>query len=173
MASLILHPGQKLLFVDHHWIGRRIWIERAKKDVKRLWESSYKRRFNEVSTSDVESTVEAGVNLTRMREPDDFDVFFNPPNFYTAQAVPPIDEYKEYLKTPAAYCEKPLRWWQSHQKEWPNLYRMAMDMLSIPLMSAECERVFSAAGYLINGRRNHLKEDIIEATNRLRSWSEN
>jgi hypothetical protein len=172
MASLVLYPGQKLSFVDYHWIGRRIWIERVKKDVKRLRKSSYKRRFNEALISDVESIVEAGVNFTRMREPDDLDVFLNPPNFYTAQAVPPIDEYKEFLKTPVAYCEKPLRWWQLHQKKWLNFYRMTMDMLLILFMNAECERVFSAVGYLINGRRNHLKEDIIEATSCLRSWSE-
>jgi hypothetical protein len=70
----------------------------------------YKGRFNEDSTSDIESTIEIDVNLTRDRDPDNFDVFFNVPNFYTAQTVPLIDKYKKYLRTPAAYCKKPLRW---------------------------------------------------------------
>jgi hypothetical protein len=53
---------------------------------------------------------------------------------------------------------------------WPNLAAMATDVLSIPLMSAECERVFSKTGYLISGRRGHLQEDIIETTTCLRGW---
>jgi hypothetical protein len=53
---------------------------------------------------------------------------------------------------------------------WPNLAAMATDVLSIPLITAECERVFSEAGYLISGCRGHLQEDIIEATTCLRGW---
>ena len=47
---------------------------------------------------------------------------------------------------------------------------MAFNVLSIPLMSAEYEHVFSAAGYLIIGRRNAMKEDIINVTTYLRAW---
>ena len=47
---------------------------------------------------------------------------------------------------------------------------MAFDVLSIPLMSAEYEHVFSAACYLIIGRRNAMKEDIINVTACLRAW---
>ena len=49
---------------------------------------------------------------------------------------------------------------------------MAFDMLSIPAMSAECERVFSSAKLLITDRRGRLKEDIIEASECLKSWIE-
>lgn len=54
--------------------------------------------------------------------------------------------------------------------EWPCLTQMAIDILNIPLMSAECERVFSAAGYLITSRRARIKEDIVEAVICLRGW---
>jgi hypothetical protein len=47
---------------------------------------------------------------------------------------------------------------------------MAFDLLSIPLMSAECERVFSSAKLLITERRNRLKDDIIKACTCLRAW---
>ena len=42
--------------------------------------------------------------------------------------------------------------------------QMAYDHLSIPVMSAECERVFSDTKLTISPNRNRLKEDIIEAT---------
>lgn len=47
---------------------------------------------------------------------------------------------------------------------------MAWDMIAIPAMSSECERVFSSAGRLITPVRNRLKEDIIEAFEYLSAW---
>lgn len=34
-------------------------------------------------------------------------------------------------------------WWIHHQTQYPVLFRIAMDIMSIPCMSAEVERVFS------------------------------
>ena len=47
---------------------------------------------------------------------------------------------------------------------------MAFDLLSIPLMFAEYERVFSSAKLHITERRSRLKNDIIEACICLRAW---
>ena len=43
-------------------------------------------------------------------------------------------------------------------------------MLAIPLISAECERVFSSPKHLITDSRNRLKADIIEGNECLKSW---
>jgi hypothetical protein len=169
VAALVLNPGQKLAYIERQWAGKRTWIDNAKKEAKKQWESGWKGRHTP-SISDALPTVEAGATHASTREPDDFDQFMNPPNFYATQQAVQVDEYKEYLKIPAAHCEKPLTWWQARHTEWPSLAAMAFDVLSIPLMSAECERVFSAAGYLINSRRSKMKEDIIEATTCLRAW---
>jgi hypothetical protein len=47
---------------------------------------------------------------------------------------------------------------------------MALDTLSIPTMSMECERVFSSAKKLLIPARDNLQEDIIEATEYLKVW---
>jgi hypothetical protein len=47
---------------------------------------------------------------------------------------------------------------------------MALDILSIPAMSTEYERVFSSAKKLINPMRYSLQEDIIEATECFKAW---
>ena len=52
----------------------------------------------------------------------------------------------------------------------PDLARFAGDMLAIPAMSAECERVFSSAKHLITDARNRLNPDIIEANQCLKHW---
>jgi hypothetical protein len=47
---------------------------------------------------------------------------------------------------------------------------MALDTLSIPAMSMECERVFSSAKKLLTPAPDNLQEDIIEATECLKVW---
>jgi hypothetical protein len=47
---------------------------------------------------------------------------------------------------------------------------MALDILAIPPMSDEIERIFSSAKLLLTDRRSRLKMDIIEANECLRSW---
>jgi hypothetical protein len=43
-------------------------------------------------------------------------------------------------------------------------------MLAIPMMSAECERVFSSAKHLLTNTCNRLNPDIIKANECLRHW---
>jgi len=47
---------------------------------------------------------------------------------------------------------------------------MAIDVLSIPAMSAEPERVFSGARRTISWERMQLGEETIEKTECLKSW---
>jgi hAT family C-terminal dimerisation region len=47
---------------------------------------------------------------------------------------------------------------------------MALDLLSIPAISTETERIFSGTKLTISPNRNRLGEDIIEATECLNRW---
>ena len=47
---------------------------------------------------------------------------------------------------------------------------MALDFLTIQPMSAECERLFSAAGLMVTPQRNRLEAHTIEICQVLRSW---
>lgn len=58
---------------------------------------------------------------------------------------------------------------------WANLglsqlSQMAFDILLIPAISAETERVFSGTKLTISPNRNRLGEDIIKATECLNRW---
>jgi hypothetical protein len=53
---------------------------------------------------------------------------------------------------------------------FPNLHRMALDILSIPAMCAEVERLFSQCKRIITDDRHSLEPDRIEALECLKSF---
>ena len=50
------------------------------------------------------------------------------------------------------------------------LTRMALDLLTVPPMSAECERLFSTTGHMVTKSRNRLDASTIGLCQTLRSW---
>jgi hypothetical protein len=61
----------------------------------------------------------------------------------------------------------------SGKDDFPTLFQYALNTLSCPAMSTECERVFSSIKKLITPERNHLGGDIIEAYEYLKAWWRN
>ena len=47
--------------------------------------------------------------------------------------------------------------------DFPNLLRIALNILSIPAMAADPERLFSSAALTVTDYRNHLLIESIEA----------
>ena len=47
---------------------------------------------------------------------------------------------------------------------------MALDVMTVPAMSAECERLFSAVGLMVTANRNRLDASTIGLVQMLRSW---
>ena len=83
------------------------------------------------------------------------------------------DEYELYCQSPILPDVKDARrWWlQDLQRAmYPNLSIMAMDILSIPAMSAEPERLFSGARQTITDRRNLFGIESVQAMECLKSW---
>jgi hypothetical protein len=86
------------------------------------------------------------------------------------------DDLERYLdsgrrKTPLGELYfNPIAWWTEKRTEFPILAQLALNLLSIPAMAAEDERVFSSTGKLITADRNQLDEDSIKAVECLRHW---
>jgi hypothetical protein len=84
------------------------------------------------------------------------------------------DEFELYIsQDPTLAVSQPVnlfQWFFERRETFPTLYQMALDTLSIPAMSAECERIFSRAKKLLKPARNGLQEGIIEATECLKHW---
>ena len=61
-----------------------------------------------------------------------------------------------------------LNWWAVSGP--PQLRQQAFDLLSIPAMSAEVERVFSSAKRTISADRHRLNDNTIECLELLKYW---
>lgn len=167
-AAILLHPEHKSQFLKRHWKETPNWIARAEEAVKSLWLTRYK------------DTVKSSMNpmilpSTKRRDPSDFDQFLHPPDYLDDIQREAEDEFEQYMKVKTVIV-KPgeafdvCEWWRVHESEWPSLARMAFDMIAIPAMSSECERLFSSSKLLLSDRRARMKEDIIEASECLRYW---
>jgi hypothetical protein len=55
-----------------------------------------------------------------------------------------------------------LGWWMKPKNKWRQLRQIFLDLLSIPAMSVEVERVFSSAKRLVTPDRNRLTDETIE-----------
>jgi hypothetical protein len=83
------------------------------------------------------------------------------------------DEYEEWQKDREPgdrRIEDPIAYWVEKQDRYPRLSRMALDFLTIQFMSAEFERVFSAARKMVVASGNHLEAEVIGICQVLRSW---
>ena len=81
-----------------------------------------------------------------------------------------LDSYLRSFDYRLAGIKDPLVWWKEHQTDFPILARMAFDIFSIPAMSSEVERVFSAAKKLITDERNCLGPEVVQACETQRHW---
>ena len=84
-----------------------------------------------------------------------------------------VDEYEAYSREKAIPIQtSALDQWLAEERRtaWPRLSQMAIDILSIPAMSDEPERVFSGARRTIPWDRMRLGISNIEKSQCLKSW---
>jgi hypothetical protein len=55
------------------------------------------------------------------------------------------------------------------RRDFPNLLRMALNVLLIPAMAADPERLFSSVGLTVTNRQNNLSIKTIEALKCIKS----
>ncbi|KJZ74134.1 hypothetical protein HIM_05666 [Hirsutella minnesotensis 3608] len=155
VAAIVLHPSHKWHYIHENW--KKEWVESSKKLMETLWDE-YKPVESPLNLSEVPSTTT--------------NEFLNWRNKHLQPALI-TDEYERYCQSERVYgFTSALAWWleETQQKNYPNLSKMAVDILSIPAMSAEPERLFSGAKITITDRRNRLGSDVIEALECLKSW---
>jgi hypothetical protein len=174
-AAVILNPRMKEHYVlsSHH--DDTDLQQRFKKAVRNLWEMQYKptpvletsqssqnSAFASQGPGDPElSIVDAWLakmetQPTEQLTLDDTPLFGRTrqgdgqrrTTIASSNSASPSDQLDRWLQEPLENTRSPIAYWLSKRDTYPDLARMALDILSIPATSTEAERVFSRfAGY--------------------------
>ena len=84
-----------------------------------------------------------------------------------------LDEYEQWqrdIHNSDALVIDPYEYWHMRRLKYPRLSIMALDLLTVPPMSAECERLFSTTGLMVTKSHNRLDARTIGLCQRLCTW---
>jgi hypothetical protein len=170
-AAVALHPRYRWRYFERQWADRPEWILSARAKVKSLWESEYKQRSIHHNTTTFQPSKTEDINP--------FDWFSRPASPGFSSTIDkdiedlPDDEYERWQRLITATDTgvfNPLDYWYNKRFEYPRLAQMAAEILSIPPMSADCERLFSSCGLMVTPLRSRLEATTIGLAQTLRSW---
>lgn len=183
IGAVVLHPCFGWPALRYHWEGHAEagnWEEDYRTRLHKLWKEEYANCVAPSSAIPVTASRRAGLTgydafLAQTLGKRKRTTAVDKAGLASRSSPQVLDEYERYSQTfvPAAdeYQFKPFSWWQEHEMEYPNLSRMASDLLSIPTMSAETERSFSSAGKMVTPLRTRLDRHTIGMAQSMRSWS--
>jgi hypothetical protein len=168
-AALAFHPAFGWNVVEREWDTRPEWVRNAKKMVKQVWDDTYsKLEITHMSGEPVAKRRKTSHNkFSQFKEDKRQKALISP----SASSL--ADEYQCWLlSTSQADSEVtgPYEYWYSRRKKFPKLSKMALVFLSVPPMSAEGERLFSAGGRMVVPIRSRLEANMIGMAQCLRSW---
>ncbi|KFA81610.1 hypothetical protein S40288_09580 [Stachybotrys chartarum IBT 40288] len=160
-AAMILHPSRRMAHIRKNW--PKSWHKPVLDGVKKYWEDHYQGLPITTTTPELRDS---------LQPLDEYDLLARELDV-VSPAMCDLDEYKAFIaETPVAIDCSPLAWWlrEEQQQRYPRLSRMAVDILSIPAMSAEPERIFSGARRTISWDRCRLGSRTIERGECMKSW---
>jgi hypothetical protein len=135
--------------------------------VKKLWE----RYQEEVIPSQADLAFSYN-NLSEPKELDTFDQIAL--SLRSVARLTSEDQYEDYNCQDSHSPGKigALAWWlqDAQRQRWPRLALMAIDILSIPPISDEPERVFSGARRTVSWDRGQIEAETIELRECLKHW---
>lgn len=172
-AATVLHPAIRWDFLHRVYGERQDWAERANQLISDLWQE-YRRlpvQFRRYETDRV-----SPVKRDKYSQDDSFSSYLD--SFKSTTTLTRFDDDSEddeldrwlRLADPVEKDCDPFLYWFKKRFEYPRLTRMAIDILSVPPMAAECERVFSSCGNMVSAKRCRLQAETIAVAQTVRSW---
>lgn len=179
-AAIVLDPTLKMQWFKLAWGPHEVkkeWISTVEEAVRELW-SEYKGKGRRQSSSAVpsfpqpappkqkEKTYTSARDHKRLKITHETDVDI-------ADKPQELDAFDDFIKTNPLKL-KPneqfscIEYWYNRLETQPDLAQFALDILAVPPISDDCERLFSSAKILLEDRRSCLNMDIIEANECLR-----
>jgi hypothetical protein len=174
-----LNPTLKNQWYHQVWNesdDKRAWIQAAVGAVKELWIEEYRGKFAggaPVPTHISKAPELKEKSFTSVRNHKRLKL--RQSDAKLSHELPSVDHYNEFITADVIGLKDdeefdPIQYWNERYHSQTDLARMALDVLAVPPMSDECERLFSSAKLLLTDRRSRLRMDVIEASECLRAW---
>jgi hypothetical protein len=146
------------------------WVKPAIRQVKELW----KKYREQAPVPLISSSYDKTPSQAQERELDAYSQIAQELEGYPQPADE--DEFEDYCDRQLCDIgERPaLTWWceETQRKRWPRLSYMAIDILSVPGMSDEPERVFSAACRTVSWDEAEMEAEALEKRECLNHWKQ-
>lgn len=152
VAAVVLHPHYTWQYLKSKWKDRPAWLSEAEEAIQRLWQ--------EYSSKEVPAD-----------KPDAFDSNFSDCQQLSNNTGDEYEQWCQRRRVPGV--KQPLTFWSNPEQRrlFPRLSTLALDLFTIPAMSDEPERTFSATGAMVTPLRGRIHPDLIHKAQCLRSWS--
>jgi hAT family C-terminal dimerisation region len=167
-ASICLHPAFKRRWLRRKWQDNPKWIKTAETAIEKLWKPYTNKSLKDILTED---EIKQHKALTGQQDTKRKDLYIEEDLNFSSDEDEVEDDYEAWQQIPRNKAiTNPIAYWMSMKLTYPRLYNFALDLLGVPAMSSEPERVFSNAGRMVRPDRSRLKADIIGAAACLRQW---
>jgi len=175
--ALILHPLRRTEWIRQKWPAER--ANKALHSAQLLWEryrDAPSRYASERLSYDIAIHGKEQEKENEIKKPRRLNKFQELREKRKEEACRSEikDEYMEYCTEPS-YDPKvhALEWWLQdvQQKRFPRLSSLALEVLSIPAMSAEIERIFSGGRRTMRWDRARLSVQTLEWLECQKNWA--
>jgi hAT family C-terminal dimerisation region len=164
LLAAILSPTRRVRWLKEAWVESSKVDKKIKicKDYWVTWNSNFK------GTASYEKT-----KSTEPEELSEFKIVSRQFDWYHRRPQSQ-DEFDDFLTQPSYDIGtfSSLQWWNlpAQRERFPKLSVLAYELLSIPAMSDEPERIFSAARRTISWERSQLGPALIEQSECMKHW---
>ena len=162
-AATILHPYYKR-YCDRSWRSKPEWLHANNVAFQQLWQQYKPTNAVQTTPRPLQSALEDAI--AAIADADD------------SSDDEDIDEFQRWKKLEPKWTREqftqgcdPIRYWIELQPKYPNLARLAFDVLTIPASSCECERLFSELGDLLEPKRRKIGAQLLATLQCIRAWT--
>jgi hypothetical protein len=164
-AATSLHPYYKAYF-RQSWRDKPDWIARGEAGLQQLWAAFRPSlppaaRPKALGSNSISAQIAAIVN---------------PQTTATGDGVV-VDQLELWRRdnegwSTAQYYSgaPPVYYWKALQSKYPQLSAFAINLMTIPASSCDCERLFSDVGDLLEPRRRNIGANLLSAIQCVKSW---
>ena len=161
-AAVALHPYYKRYY-EKNWRDKPEWLVSARQRFLQIW-ATYKpqrianTRVHRHSTTAIDDAIAAALD-----DSSDDDI---------------SDEYELWSRLEPRWTTEqfndpklhPIKYWLGLRSKYPHLSQLAIDVITIPASSCECERMFSQLADLLAPRRRKIGRQLLAALQCIRAW---